>query len=765
MKNVTLRYDSPAEVWTSSLPLGNGRLGASVYGGADTEEIRFNEETLWSGWYDPAADNPECAKYMDEMRTLLFAGKTAEAESLASKYLVCGGEGSFGKAYGCFETAGRLLIAFDGGDISGYSRTLDLEKGEARVEYTSGGKHFERIYFTSVEPNCFVGRISCDKTFSAAFTYERENISIEYLSDGIAATGHFENGIDYSIRVRIETDGKISKSGDRINVIDAGYCLFFTAIKTNYPEKSNYLKLSESEGKTESSDSTASPDAETERLVSLAASDGFDKLRLETNRHFSSLLSRAVIDLGAEDYDGPLTTDKRLEALRDDDSDLRALTELYFQFGRYLMIASSWNCVLPANLQGVWCEDYKTPWSGDYHININIQMNYWFTETTNLKECGDIFLRYIKFISEHGKRTAAVQYGLDGWVAHTITNPWGFTAPGEGCSWGSFMCAGAWCCEHIFERWRFTGDEHVLREYYPVLRGAAEFFLGFLAVDPRSGYLVTAPSNSPENHYFDPVTGKSAAVCAGPTMDNSILYELFTNTAEAARILGIDDGFREKLLKTRDRLPPIKIGKHGQIMEWQEDYDEPEPGHRHLSMLYGLHPASLITRTRTPELFSAAEVSIRRRLSGGGGHTGWSRAWIINFFARLGNGDECEKHIRLLFEKSTYPNLFDAHPPFQIDGNFGAPSGIAEMLLQSHDSDGEVARAELLPALPDSWKNGSFRGLRARGGLTISAEWKDSRPTAFTVTSDRAVRVYVTCRGEALLEADMNAGESVAISL
>ena len=765
MKNVVLRYDTPAEAWTSSLPLGNGRLGASVYGGAAVEEIRFNEETLWSGWKDPDADNPECAGHLEEMRALLFSGRVAEAESLASKYLVCGGEGSRGKAYGCFETAGRLLIDFGGGDVSHYARSLNLEKGEAAVEYVSDGKRFERVYFTSVEPDCFVGRINCSGTFSAAFSYERENVSVECVQDGFIVKGSFENGIDYCIRVKVQTDGVVTVDGGRLSVSDAGYCQFFVAVKTNYTVKSDYLRFSGMEDP-DAALSGLSVGETAERIVSDAAAEGFDKLRADTNAHFSSLLSRAVIDLGAEDYDGPLTTDKRLEALRDgEDSDLRALTELYFQFGRYLMIASSWNCVLPANLQGVWCEDYKTPWSGDYHININIQMNYWFTETTNLQECGDIFLKYIKFIAEHGRRTASVQYGLDGWVAHTITNPWGFTAPGEGCSWGSFMCAGAWCCEHIFERWRFTGDRRWLEDYYPVMKGAAEFFLGFLTTDPKSGYLVTAPSNSPENRYFDPLTGKPTAVCAGPTMDNSILRELFTNTAEAARILDVDPEFREELLKTRGRLPPIKIGKHGQIMEWQEDYDEPEPGHRHLSMLYGLHPASLITKTKTPELFKAAYVSIRRRLSGGGGHTGWSRAWIINFFARLGSGNECEKHIRLLFAKSTYPNLFDAHPPFQIDGNFGAPAGIAEMLIQSHDSDGGVARAELLPALPDSWKDGSFRGLRARGGLTVSAEWKDSRLTAFTVLSDRDVRVHVTCRGEALLEADMSAGESVAISL
>ena len=752
MKNTTLTYNTPAEVWTEALPLGNGRLGAMIYGGVSREEIRFNEETFWSGWHDEEADNPECRAHLDEMRSLLFAGKITEAEKLAEKYLVCRGDGSghgkgYESAYGSFETAGRLLIDFEATEAAGYRRALNLEKGEADVTYTAGGK-FTREYFTCPEPDCFVGRISCTEPFSASFAYERKFASVRYSDDMILMTGKFNKGLDYAVGVKLVTDGKLSSDGGKITVTDARECLVFVSAKTNY-EKKDIV-----------------PADEVVKVIGSAAAEGFATLRRKTHSHFSSLLSRAVIDLGAEDYKGNLTTAERIDALKNGDkSDLAALTELYFQFGRYLMISSSWNCVLPANLQGVWCEDIDTIWSADYHININIQMNYWLTETTNLPECGDAFLRYIKFISGYGKKTAKTQYGCNGWVAHTITNPWGFTAPGEGCSWGSFMCAGAWCCEHIWERYLFEGDRKFLEEYYPVMKGAAEFFLDFLTEDPNTGCLVTAPSNSPENHYKDPATGETVAICAGPTMDNSILYELFTNTISAAGVLDTDRDFAETLRKTRDRLPPIKIGKHGQIMEWQEDYEETEPGHRHLSMLYGLHPASLITKSKTPDLFNASKVSLSRRLSGGGGHTGWSRAWIINFYARLGMGDECLKHIGALLEKSTYPNLFDAHPPFQIDGNFGAPAGIAEMLLQSHDTNGRTARVDLLPALPSAWHTGSFRGLRARGGLTVSAEWKNSKLTSFSITSDRPVKVEVTCKGEWLLAADMGAGEIVTRSL
>ena len=728
MKNSRLFYKTPAAEWTEALPLGNGRLGAMVYGSVDSEELQFNEETLWSGWQDEYADNPDCAAHIDEIRRLIFAGRTSEAEVMAQKYMVCRGDGSgyahgYGHAYGSFESAGRLYIKLhDGAVPNKYIRTLDLMSGEAAISYTLNGQRFERVYFTSPEYNCVAARISSDGGFGAEFRYERENARIEYSDGEIIMTGRFTQGIEYAGAVKLVTDGRIIAGADHLILSDARECVIYINISTSYKEPSD----------------TRCAASETVRT---AAEAGFETLRKGTNRHFESLLSRARIDLGADDYTGPLAVDERLRLIsagKVEEADLAALTELYWQFGRYLMISSSYNCVLPANLQGIWSGDYDTIWSADYHININLQMNYWLTETTNLSECGDVLLRYIKFISDYGRRTAQVQYNCGGWTAHTITNPWGFTAPGEGCSWGSFMCAGAWCCEHIWEHWLFSRDIDFLREYYPVLRGACEFFLDFLCEDPNSGYLVTAPSNSPENHYRDPQTGETVSICAGPTMDNSILYELFTNTAEAARTLGFDEDFALKITKTRDRLPPIRIGRHGQIMEWQEDFEETEPGHRHLSMLYGLHPSNLITKSRTPELFEAAKTSIERRLSSGGGHTGWSRAWIINFYARLGMGDECGKHIQALLAKSTYPNLFDGHPPFQIDGNFGGCAGIAEMLIQSHEGF-----INLLPALPTAWKKGAFSGLRARGGYIVSAEWEDGRLVRFALTSEQGGEVEV----------------------
>lgn len=715
MKNSKLSYTAPAKIWTEALPLGNGRLGAMIYGRADIEKIQFNEETLWSGHHESEADNPNCAEHLCEIRELIFSGQLSKAEAVANKYFVCRGEGGGSKEkkaknlpYGSYQTAGDLFIKLGDSEISKYSRSLELSNGIARVKYDRGEKSIVHEYFISESLNCFCGRIIGKLDREPEFSFRREEAEIEYLDDMIKMSGSFNGGIAFGAAVKL--------------VRLENECRFYVSVRTDYSPDSKLDII---------------PVEEAIQTVCRACETDFDEEMKRSKKRVSELMERSVIDIADE---SGLTTGELMQTARQSRESLNALIELYFNFGRYLLISSSRACVLPANLQGIWTNDYNTIWSADYHININIQMNYWLAESTRLSECHDVFLRYIKFLAKHGEATARICYGQKGWAAHTITNPWGFTAPGNGFSWGSFMCAGAWCCEHIFERWSYSGDIEFLSEYYPIMRSACEFFLGFLVEDPESGYLVTAPSNSPENHYRDPQSGEIVAICAGPTMDNSILYELFTNTISAARILDTDHELVDRIKDARSRLAPIKVGRFGQIMEWQKDFEETEPGHRHLSMLYGLHPSKLITRSKTPELFEAAKVSIARRLSAGGGHTGWSRAWIINFYARLGMGDEAYFHLDKLLESSTYANLFDAHPPFQIDGNFGGAAGIAELLLQSHE--GFIS---LLPALPSAWSKGSFKGLRARGGFVFSASWDEGKLIDFEVESEHGGAPEVRC--------------------
>jgi len=736
----TIWFDKPAGSFQSSLPVGNGRLGAMLFGDPTSDKIVLNEISMWSG--RPADQNRlDAWKNRSHIVDLLKQGKNSEAEALMNSTFTCDGPGgSAGGPYGCYQALGELHLDFRSPNQSlrNYRRELDLSSAMAKISIDDGVSHETRELIASAPDQVLVYRLKSTASGGMSFVTrlsraERATVEADG-NDGLmmsgrlsAGSGQQENGIGYMARLRVvlPKGGTVKYEAEHLSVSGASEALIFISAGTEYsgPVPGKFMGPAYRET--------------TLKQIESAARKPWPRLLAAQRKDYQQLFDRVSLNLSGSNR-ASLPTPARLEAFWKDGDD-PALEALYMQFGRYLLISSSREGGLPANLQGLWAEEIQTPWNGDYHLDINVQMNYWLAESTNLSECHLPLTSLIESLVQPGQRTAKAYYNAPGWVAHVITNPWAFTAPGESASWGSTCTGSGWLCQHLWEHWTYTRDRTYLKKVYPVLKGAAQCFLSMLTTEPKHGWLVTGPSNSPENA-FRMADGQVAHTCLGPTIDEQILRELFENTAAAAKELGVDHDFGQQLDAARRQLAPTQISPDGRIQEWLEPYDEVEVHHRHTSHLYGLFPGDQITRYGTPDLAEAARKTLVVR---GDESTGWSMAWKICFWARLGDGDHAESLLHRLLKPTgakgynmtngggTYPNLFDAHPPFQIDGNFGATAGITEMLMQSHrERPEEPFTISLLPALPTKWKAGNVSGLRARNGVQLSIEWADGKLTS-----------------------------------
>jgi alpha-L-fucosidase 2 len=751
-----LWYDQPAHQWEETLPLGNGRLGMMPDGGIARENIVLNDITLWSG-APQDANNYDAYKKLPAIRQLLLAGKNDEAQKIVDQFFICKGKGSGGANWGCFQTLGNLDIAYRYKDTgyTDYQRELSLDEAIARCRYKVGSTTYTREYFTSFGDDVDMIRLTADQpgALHLRLSMNRpERASIFTEGNTLIMEGQLDNGIDgkgmrYSacLDVRLK-DGQLHAEKDALTIEGATEAIIFLSAGTDWRDpNSERAGGSLSEGQTFKE--------KIRKTLKAAEMKTYAAQKQQHIAQYKKLFDRVHFHLGGPTADSNLTTDKRILAFRTSGGADNGLPSLFYQFGRYLSISSTRVGLLPPNLQGLWANQIQTPWNGDYHLDINVEMNHWPVEVSNLPELDLPLADLVKRMVPNGERTAKAYYNAEGWVAHVITNIWSFTEPGESASWGVTKCGSGWLCNNLWEHYAFTEDTKYLAGIYPVLKGSAQFYKSMLITDTKTGWLVTAPSSSPENWFTLP-NGHNASICMGPTIDNQIIRELFDHVIIAGKLLNKDATLRDTLAKDLKLLPPPgRIASDGRLMEWMEEYKEPEPQHRHVSHLYGLYPADLITPETTPDLAEACKKTLDVRGDDG---PGWSIAYKLLWWARLHDGNRAYK-LLLELMKSTlktninygagggvYPNMLSAGPPFQIDGNFGATAGIAEMLLQSH-----AGFIELLPAIPDAWKiSGVLTGLKARGNFTVDMQWKDGKIIHYRIASPTPKKVKVKINGQ-----------------